>query len=184
MDLNSAISRAQKLMLDEGWNRQVERRAAMERGKGGGMTGSGDLAGFEQMAFGSTSSSRPRQPQVQMIDEQRRTPNIPQNIIDSFASQPPIGGDPKPAFTINEIAAYQQQQQQQQAQIAAQNAGINYDLIKYIVNECIKENLGMLNESSAPQLRGMRISAGNVIQLLDTKGNLYEGQLVLKKKKS
>jgi hypothetical protein len=70
--------------------------------------------------------------------------------------------------------------------MAPQTGGVDYSLIKLIVKECVKESLAemkgsMLTESSSPSFRGMRIADGNKFQFIDSKGNLYEGVLKLKK---
>lgn len=64
-----------------------------------------------------------------------------------------------------------------------QTPDIDYNYIKFIVNECIKENLDrikqeLLNEAS---LKTIKIGAENKIQLIDNKNNLFESKLEYKK---
>jgi len=218
MDIDNVLARAQRMMLDENWNAQVEMGAAAQRA--GSLNGSkntgNDLAAFEAHAFGSvstpavgvnftpipeeakrqkaramiTDSGKP----IQMLSESTQQRNIrnsqlPKNVIESFAAQPPLSGDDDysmpPASYYPQSASPQRQvvvEQQYQPQIQ-QPAGIDYNALKYIINECIKENMKSINESTnMTDFRGMRIGNGSVIQFVDSKGNLYEGKLVLKKK--
>lgn len=70
-----------------------------------------------------------------------------------------------------------------QPQIPMGTAGVDYTIIKAIVEECIKRNIeeikaSILQESS---LKRVRLGEGNKIQLVDNKGNLYESTLEYKK---
>ena len=65
-------------------------------------------------------------------------------------------------------------------------SGIDYSLIKTIVNECISsqmENIKqtLLNEST---VKAFTIKDGNKVQFLSKNGDLYEGELKLKKRKT
>ena len=68
-------------------------------------------------------------------------------------------------------------------EMASAVSGIDYSLIKTIIDESIRRNLDdikkeMLNENNS--VRGVRIAKGNKIQMMDAKGNIYEGVLKLK----
>lgn len=70
-----------------------------------------------------------------------------------------------------------------QPQIPTGTPGVDYTIIKAIVEECIKRNIeeikaSILQESS---LKRVRLGEGNKIQLVDNKGNLYESTLEYKK---
>lgn len=214
MNLNNVIARAQRLMLDENFQRDVERAASAQRGKGIG-GGGNDFSDVEAALFGVSSAPsgtdiysktpinenyRARQMGgnnydgvqiVQEVHEKRdpRTTKLPAAIVDSF-EKVPFQGD---AFDISGgalsgLLLEQQPQRQPQPQVQQQpqaNYGTgNLDLIKYVVSEAVKEAMkGQLNESvSANGMKGFRIAPGNIIQFIDSKGNLYEGKLVLKKK--
>lgn len=215
MNLNNVLAKAQKMMLDENWNRQVEIGAAAQRAgsiNGGGNKYDPSLAAMEEMAFGS-SSMRPdtgynRNPipqnvrirqssyndgtPVQIIQEQHapRSTNskLPKEILESFEQMPsPIddsyGMTPGSVLdTLNLPQINEQQYQMQQPQ--PRQGGIDYAYIKYLIDESIKSHMGgMLNENaSLTNFKGMRLAQGGVIQFIDTKGNLFEGKLVLKKK--
>ena len=67
------------------------------------------------------------------------------------------------------------------------NNGIDYSLIKSLIDESIQRHLSsikdeLLNESKNT-LKAFKFSNGNTVQFLDNKGNLYEAVLRLKKKK-
>ena len=216
MNLNNVLARAQQMMLDENFQRDVERAA---RAAGGGSRRGGspdDFSAEEEALFGVSSSpsyAKNQLPEnvnykpvdmsgVKILRETAEprdlsTSKLPKAILESFAKTP----SPVDAFDVNAIEAQLQfvdepkpqakQQVREQARpqpvqqyAAPQNGGVDYNYLKYIINECIKENLkGTLNESvNGTDFRGMRIAPGNVIQFIDSKGNLYEGQLKLKKK--
>lgn len=138
---------------------------------------------------------------IQPVQEKRDMSNskLPKVILESFEKTP----SPVDAFDMGVIDTSQlnnlnfapQKPAQKQkineavpqrvnAQPMPQAAGIDYNYLKYIINECIKENMsGMLNENAGmSNMKAMRIAAGNTFQFIDAKGNLWEGQLKLKKK--
>lgn len=217
----NALARAQQLIHDTNFNRQVETAAAFERGKNGGGGSSSDIAGLDAMVFGVGTSTPPRQqaPQRRMVAEQQSyggyepiqqiqpqprdlsKSKLPKEILESFASNPTpesyfegtvskmegldalMGGGQRQA--VAEAVRPQPVQQRQAApqQYIPQGGGIDYEYVKYLVREAVKEAMGTLNESVGMSgMRGMCIGEGNVIQFLDKKGNVYEGKLVLKKK--
>jgi len=216
MNLNNVLARAQRMMLDENFQRDVE-RAARAHGSGARKGGGNDLADLDAAIFGVSSApsgadiyqkvplqegyAQPQQNYgsnydgVQIVQEVRETRNprntkLPAAIVESF-EKTPFQGD---AFDISggalsglilEQTPKQQPRPQQPVQQPQQNyGGVNIDLIKYVVNEAVKEALkGELNEGiGGSRMKGFRIAPGNTIQFIDTKGNLYEGVLTLKKK--
>ena len=218
MNLNNVIARAQRLMLDENFQRDVERAASAQRGKGIG-GGGNDFSDVEAALFGVSSSPsgtdiysktpinenyRTRQMGsnnydgvqiVQEVHEKRdpRTTKLPAAIVDSFEKVPfqgdafDISGGALSGLLLEQQPQRQPQPQAQQPQAQQPQAHYgtgNLDLIKYVVSEAVKEAMkGQLNESvNANGMKGFRIAPGNVIQFIDSKGNLYEGKLVLKKK--
>ena len=66
------------------------------------------------------------------------------------------------------------------------NNGVDYSIIKAIVNECISSQLNNIKESliNESTLRGFTIKEGNKVQFISKNGNLYEGELKLKKAKN
>lgn len=220
MNLNNILAKAQRMMMSEQFNRDVERAASVQRG---GKGSAEDLSAMEDAVFGMSSSTpkpvgydkveipenvRYQQTNYDGVKMLRETPEqrdmsnskLPKAVLESFKKTP----SPVEAFDINNIekqlffveepqqqqpvqqkqAVREQKAPQQYQQQAPAGGGIDYNYIKYLINESIKENMnGQLNESATNGFKGMRIAPGNVIQFIDSKGNLYEGQLKLKKKK-
>lgn len=206
--VESAISKASRLM-NEDYMSYLDDVSSITAGgnKGSGKRrkGGNDLAFLEQQAFGYSPSTPSYQSQQMMLQE-NPTPRQFSNgaLRDSFAENPPMSGASFPGADKLGLGGYQpgasllneqkiaQQQFVQQPQyvhqpqyIPQQTGGIDYNTIKYLVSEAIKENLAeikqsLLNESS---LRGIHMPGGNKIQFFDSKGNVYEGQLIMKKKK-
>ncbi len=216
MDLTNVLAKAQRMMISEDFNNQVERAAAAHSGgkvKGGG---SADIAGYEDALFGISSTPsiegyeknpipenvkyqqsvdysgvqliQPRQQQVNTENSK-----LPKAILESFKKNPSPLNDLDNSAVAMLMASGQMQTKPQvretiqqpvsQPQATAPQSvggGIDYNALKFIINECIQNALKeKLNEGV---VRGMKIGDGNVIQFLDSKGNLYEGQLKLKKK--
>lgn len=70
--------------------------------------------------------------------------------------------------------------------IPISNNNIDYSVIKALIDESIKRNLcelktELINENTS-NIKTMRITNGNKVQVLDNQGNLYEGVLTFKKK--
>ena len=214
-NINNVIARAQRMMLDENWNHQVEAAAAVQaKGMNGGGRGN-DLAMLEQAAFGTTYSGAPTRnvqqinpnymqqtsippymrddgKPIQILQETQAAPidksksRIPKAIIESFQKTPAMSGDidsPLQAPFIIPEQAVQMPMASPQVPVSPVGGVIDYNYIKYLIDESIKANLKQINEGATlPNIRGMKIGNDSVIQFLDTKGNLYEGKLVLKKK--
>ena len=196
MDQNTVdniIANAALLMNDERFNAIVEsksmsthRRAKANGGKLGSNAGGGissDLALFEaQAGFGGGSRTQTSgQNLIPKVQIQERKNNLPPEIQESFKKMPPLSGGEisvPASYTqsrnvIQEQRYTPQPQYQQQAPVAP--ATIDYNYIKYLVNECIKENMMQLNESAS--LSGIKLVGGGKIQFTDSKGNVFEGVL-------
>ena len=193
-DVNSAIARASRLMT-EGAMQYMDNKAAAFRGSNIKGKGSSDLALLEQQAFGYSSHGAPVQ---SMQEKQQKRELTNQTLMESFAQTPPISGDnfPSPqnfhpgSNLITEQRIPQQQSYVQQPQYVQPTQymaqpSIDYNMIKYLINEAIKENLetikkSLINENS---LKAVYMPGGNKIQFLDKSGNVYEGELKRKVKK-
>lgn len=196
MDQNTVdniIANAALLMNDERFNAIVEaksmsthRRAKanggkLEAGGGGGM--SSDLALFESQAGfgGGGSRTSAGQHLIPKVQTQQRKSNLPPEIQESFKKMPPLSGGEigvPSSYTQSRSVIQEQQyapQPQYQTQAPAAPASIDYNYIKYLVNECIKENMNQLNESAS--LSGIKLVGGGKIQFTDSKGNVFEGVL-------
>ena len=104
------------------------------------------------------------------------------NIRESFRKQPGIEYEDS---VLNEVTKKRiaPQTQQQVATYTQQYVsqptigGVDYNYLKYIINECIKENLAQIKQTlNESQVKTVGIS-GDKIQFLDKAGNLYEGTL-------
>lgn len=201
MDKNTfedALARAQKLMLSEDFNAKVEGIAKAHSGKGGAAV---DFSSFEKQAFGQTFNNSQSHPTVMLsetVDKanmQKRMDKLPAAIRESFEKTPPMSGQDSAGDSIGSItnklaknAMLTENSLVLHSNSApASNTGIDYSLIKTIIDESVRRNIeeikgNMLTESKSAGLAGLKMMKGNKIQLVDTNGNLYEGVLTLKRK--
>lgn len=117
-----------------------------------------------------------------------RSTGLPREIMESFNRQPTpemfsnrmdsvmghFNTAPKKTQIVNENAS-----------VNYQNANIDYSIIKAIVNECISSQLNNIKESIINEntVRGFTFKDGNKVQFISKNGDLYEGELKLKKRK-
>ena len=163
-NVDAAIAAASQMINNPQFNALVESKAGNAKKSGGVST---DIAAMEKQAFGYSASDCSSK---RILNETTATSNngIPTAIQESFNKMPtPF---PQQTYSMAQPAVQPTSQQ------------IDYNYIKYLISEAIKENVRILNESKSGNLAGVRIAGGNKIQLMDTKGNLYEGVLTLKKK--
>lgn len=183
MDINSIMARAQKLMLDEGFNEKVEQIAAQKAGR-----------------QYKPSNKKIDYEGVQLIQEdtqqkaQNRLKNskLEKSLLESFMENPPMSGDEyfqsQQTSALDGLMLGETRTPSVSAPAAPQpqyssQPVIDYGIIKHLINEAIKDNMkSILNESELTSFRGMRIKDGNVFQFIDNKGNLWEGVLKLKQK--
>lgn len=99
------------------------------------------------------------------------------SVLDNFVL--PQSSAPKPQ--INEVRHESPRYNSQP--IPQGNNGVDYTIIKAIVEECIQRNIEAIKQSilSESTLKTVKLSNGNKIQLVDNKGNLYESTLTFKK---
>ena len=88
---------------------------------------------------------------------------------------------------LNEAKQQQMLQQQyptQYQQPMQYGGGIDYNAIQNMINEAVSKQLGgKVNETTdGNMLKGLKICKGNKIQFIDSKGNVFEAILTLKKK--
>ena len=157
------LERAQKLMLSDEFNSKVDNMINRQSLRGGK----------------NVMESRGTMPTVNRgIAEMEMSKVIDESpgFLYSPALESEFGS--KKRMTENEIKP-----NKVAAEIANANNSIDYSLIKTIIDESIRRNLDdikkeMLNENNS--VRGVRIAKGNKIQMMDAKGNIYEGVLKLK----
>lgn len=175
--VNSYIEAAQRLMNDDRFNALVESKAAGAFGSkasSGGKRGTKDptLAAFEAQAGFSSG----KQAIYEQTSVQPKKNGIPQEIQESFKKMP----SPSAGLSVMTPPAsyYGTQQAQPTYTQMPQSNGVDYTIIKAIVNECLRENMkSMLNENVNGTLSGLKMVGGNRIQFIDSKGNIYEGVL-------
>ncbi len=181
MDINKILAEAQTLMTSQDfWNKVNASEQSNKQGK--------KSVNYESNIF-ENDNSYTRIQTTTPINERKKTGNP---VLDSFIDKPPMTGDlsqidineglglniktePKPTVieTKQQNVVYPQMPQ-----------NIDYNYIKYLIDESFKEHMKQsINESSAQQFIGMKMCAGNTIQFMDSKGNIYEGVLKLKKKR-
>lgn len=195
---NDIMANAQRLMLDEDFNMAVESKAASFAGrKSPSGVSNQDLRSYERMAFGSSYGDekpitmiKPTNNPTDLND--KRYSKLPQAIRESFTKQPPMTGDNIDNTTLGMVTknlALENREMntngmQQVPRQTHDNGGIDYSLIKSIIDESVRRHIGEIKESILREntIKGVKISKGNKIQLLDMSGNLYEGVLTLKRK--
>lgn len=177
-NIDSIIANAQKLMINEDFWSKVESVESSRTTNGGKVKGS--------CAEVFRNNNDVQQLQTETANRRKKTGNP---VLDSFIDKPPMTGEHNP-YLLNETFANPQQNTQQpiiQERIVQQpsNTQIDYNYIKYLVEEAVKNALSqnMINESKGNNIMGMKMCEGNKIQFMDSKGNIYEGVLKLKKKR-
>lgn len=149
---DSVLSRAAALMNDPKFNMMVESKSNAYNGK---------------------PQSTPKNNIQELHEEinQIKSGNVLNNIRDSFAQTSHIDYVPQQSITTQPI----------QQQFQPNSPTIDYNALKFIINECIKESfqqlLSTLNEG---QIKTIAVN-GDKIQFLDKDGNLYEGAVSFKK---
>lgn len=181
MDLNSALARAQKLILDENFNNKVEGYASRMTGKSARGSAINDLSSFEKAAFGNGFGGGSSNEGIELLQEAPRSlknSGLPKNIAESFEKMPPVNFY-QPS-TAEALYTQPQAAPQYTPQVPQQTAAIDYEYLKYIIEGVVKNVLS--DDENGVYAKAMRIKDGNTIQFLDSKGNVYEGVLKLKKK--
>ena len=189
---NNAFSRAVTLMNDKRFNAIVESKSRnSQKSNGSG----NDLSHLEAQAFGYTQTPsviEEQYVQQQVVPNGRSAASVlPQAIRESFNNLPPQQVN-VPLSPLDNVKAIKESQLKRQIieetpQLYVQNGGINYEIIKALIDESISRHLNEIKRSLITEtnsnLKGLRLVEGNKIMLVDKKGNIYEGKLELKKKK-
>ena len=179
MDFNEIISRASTLMNNDEFNRLVEAKAGRKNINKSG--GDAQIAMFEAQAFGGpiSSNNMSQNQTFQPIQQNSQTTNKLPNIIrESFEKVPPINST---QMSMNSLMGGQPQQNY------TPSAGIDYTIIKALIDESISRHLSeikqnLLNES-VNSLSGIKIGDGNKIVLVDKAQNVYDATLKKRVKK-
>lgn len=201
MELNEALSRAASLMSPEG-QRQIEYAGRQNRNNydgDGGYVQPSSSRGLRETRQ-PASLNRPAQPMTSKLPKAIME-SINNNPLDDVMSEYSTGGSvldtlgytPKPQRapiqeqyvpeTYSAPAQPYYQPVQQPQYMAQPMAGIDYNYIRAIVNECVQANIQQIKEEILKEsaLKTIRIGGENKIQLIDNKNNLYESRLEFKK---
>ncbi len=188
-ELNEALDRAKYLMSPEG-QRQID------------FAGKANVNNFDINGdFKQTQSFAPKKYNTTSIGSSQKS-KLPKAIQEAMNRNPidydgtltdleetsildKIGYKPQPKENIKEekFVPYQPTQTTQQYVQQPMMLNIDYNYIKHIVNECIKENLQEIKNELLKEntLKTIRLGGENKIQLIDNKNNLYESKLEFKK---
>lgn len=208
MNPERVIAAAQRLMTDgDFWNRvdEADRRSASGQGMRTSNKASTEAAAYNSgKQYNLISEEDIAQAQAARYGGDVYVPgsNLPEALRESFKSQPPIQFDDSVMAQIpdsffagasanmqKEIQREQIQQKrpQQRQQIVEQQqpqqfngGGIDYNYIKFLIQESVKEAVKgiTLNEStSGNQMAGMKLVNGGTFQFMDSKGHIYEAKL-------
>jgi hypothetical protein len=179
MDINKILAEAQTLMTSQDfWNKVNASEQSNKQGK--------KSVNYESNIF-ENDNSYTRIQKTTPIQERKKTGNP---VLDSFIEKPPMTGELS-QFDLNETLNLNLKTEPKPTMVETksnvvypQTVQIDYNYIKYLIDESIKEHMkSQINESASPQFIGMKLSAGNTFQFLDSKGNIYEGVLKLRKKR-
>lgn len=191
------LQAAQALMLNEEFNSKVD-SMIQRQGKG--------------KANVSINNAMPKDIQspnlLDLVEEKSvqstRKSGLPEAILESFRETPSqvdgiseipasflekismplqkeiVQNTPKPR--INETLVTNNQQMFNNPN----NNGIDYSLIKTIIDESVARQLASFKKTMLTEgtVKAFKVGNGNKVQFLDTQGNLYEGVLTLKKRKT
>lgn len=201
-DINDIVAKAQQTMVNPDFWKKVDNKANSNRQNNGNNVLS-ESAINEFDIYSNLDANT----DIQMLETtESRNASIEEKIQSSpllsqiYKDKPPMSGEyreyrennssnPMKQLDVKRKEAQQKRINEQQQMIPQQtviNSQIDYNYIKYLIDESIKQHLSntnLLNESTTPQMVGMKMCEGNKIQFMDSKGNIYEGVLKLKKRK-
>ena len=194
--VGKALKGAQRLMNDPGFNRNVANRAMSVTDD----TYSPDAGYLTEAEVynrgGSVHSGRYTQGVDPMdysnIDINEVNSNLPKNILEAMIKNPinmavPGGVGSSVLDNFDELERPAPVQRQSRRQVMNEQAtpsmqmggSIDYNYIKYLVSEALKENLQemkktLINENA---LAGLKLQEGGKIVLVDKTGNVFEAKL-------
>lgn len=175
--LIKALNRAQELMNDSTFNSLVENKSRnINFGDSGNVVMNMKKNLSHEELVNEFSSNRPKGLPVEILESFNRqpSPEVNPNRIDDITNC--LSQNKKPQ-NISENKQYYN---------THQTSNIDYSLIKTIVNECIFSHLSTIKDSIINEnvVRGFTLKDGNKVQFISKNGDLYEGELKLKKKRN
>lgn len=134
------------------------------------------------------------------LDESQINTNLPKEILEAMLNNPidvsQVGGgtsvldqlenygelERKAPVRTSGVKRINEQTTPMSSSISP--VGVDYNYIKYLINEAIKENLAEIKSAllSESTLAGLKVKQGGTVAFIDTKNNIFEAKLVLKKK--
>lgn len=190
-ELTEALQRASFLMSEEG---QKQINFAHNANKNS-FSNEGD---FQRQYVPNTNNYTPRTNNVSNVNRVSKLPkaiqeSLQNNPIDNFCDISSVIDNVNLSKNNRTYVTEQQTPVQQYVPLQPQvpqpqyvpqmSIGVDYNYIKSIVSECIKENIKQIKEEilNESTLKAIRVGGENKIQLIDSKNNLYESKLEFKK---
>lgn len=181
------LKNAQKLMNDPNFNRKVNSYVNNGAGQDGYMASSPSqktqsiMEGADPMAYNPqqiTNSKLPKAILESMINNpinMAAGASVLSNLdMSELERETPAQ---LPRRQLNESTPVQQMPMMA-------NAGFDSNYLKFLVKEAVKECMKEIKEELLAEntLKGFKVAGGNKLMMVDSKGNLYEGEMKLKKK--
>lgn len=178
--LANSLNRARDLINDSNFNQIVEKNSKkVEFSDTPYVMDSSDITNNKKVSYNQNN----------LTEENFKTSKLPKEILDEIQKNP-LNVNNGMSFIDELIEPLEIKKVPQRNNTINNNStsvGIDYTIIKAIVDESVKRNLtelfgNIINESKNNNyIQLLRIGKGNKIQVLDNKGNLYESVLSLKK---
>ena len=180
MDINKvdeAIKRAQMLMNSPEFNSKVESfkgsKSSLSQLEEQAFGSKSSLSQLEEQAFGTSSKSYVRESVNVPIEKltQEQVSMIKEHAVNN------------PSYVCETAPSYMYENFSKQSRT---NSVVDYNKIQEMINETVSKALGgkkQLNEDEYGTLQAMKLCPGNKLLFVDSKGNVFEANLQLKKKK-
>ena len=183
-----SLKRAQELMTDDNFNQKVSNfsRNVTENTqyvpKQRTQTAQPQYsANQDPLAYNGLSSAASKMPK-NILESMLENPidvtqGVKSSVLDDF------GLDVVPQQTVPQRQIVSEQMVSPSV-VAVPNNSIDYNYIKYLIDESIKSNLQALqgNLLTESTMSGLKVKQNGTLVFVDTKGNIYEAKLTLKKK--
>lgn len=178
--LTNSLNRARTLINDANFNNLVERNAKKNN----------NIDDLGNYAYKSNSMPKKSTNLNNLPKESFANSKLPKEILDELYTNPidtNVGNGSmieqllSPLESSNvPITNESAMPQKNMVQVPNVVNNIDYTIIKAIIDESVKRNLSEMLGNIGNDLKIIKINKGNKIQLIDTKGNLYESTLSLK----
>lgn len=178
--LTNSLNRARILINDANFNNLVERNAKKNN----------NIDDLGNYAYKSNSMLKKSTNLNNLPKESFANSKLPKEILDELYTNPidtNVGNGSmieqllSPLESSNvPITNESAMPQKNMVQVPNVVNNIDYTIIKAIIDESVKRNLSEMLGNIGNDLKIIKINKGNKIQLIDTKGNLYESTLSLK----